>query len=214
MIRTGAEYMESVRDRREVYINGERVKDGTSHPMFRPLVEIRATIYDMQHDLETRGIMTVQQDGVPVAVGNALPFSQAEWWPKRRATDMVMDRIGGGVTCVGDETVGEMWSLLDATEALAAIDPNFAPNIRAHVDFRSRRICAPPHEDDGGAFARCREGPFLCAKTAKAFRPKTSMKWPRLACQGEKAWTSASNTAATRGTARRFSCVTLRCQTW
>lgn len=134
MIRTGAEYMESVRDRREVYINGERVKDVTSHPMFRPLVEIRAAIYDMQHDLETRGIMTVQQDGVPVAVANALPFSQADWWAKRRATDMVMDRIGGVVTRVGDETVGEMWSLLDATEALAAIDPNFAPNIRAHVD--------------------------------------------------------------------------------
>lgn len=134
MIRTGTEYRESIRDGREVYVNGERVKDVASHPMFRPLVDIRATIYDMQHDPETREIMTVQQDGATVAVANALPYSQADWWAKRRATDAVMDRIGGVVTRVGDETVGEMWSLLDAAEALAGLDSRFVGNIRTQVE--------------------------------------------------------------------------------
>ncbi len=32
---TGAEYIESLKDGREVYINGERVKDVTTHPAFR-----------------------------------------------------------------------------------------------------------------------------------------------------------------------------------
>jgi len=32
---TGAEYLESLRDGREVYIYGERVKDITTHPAFR-----------------------------------------------------------------------------------------------------------------------------------------------------------------------------------
>ena len=32
---TGAEYLESLRDGREVYIYGERVKDVTTHPAFR-----------------------------------------------------------------------------------------------------------------------------------------------------------------------------------
>ena len=49
MIRTGAQYRDSLRDGREVYINGERVADVTTHPMFKPLVDIRARIYDMQH---------------------------------------------------------------------------------------------------------------------------------------------------------------------
>ena len=31
----GAEYLESLRDGREVYIYGERVKDITTHPAFR-----------------------------------------------------------------------------------------------------------------------------------------------------------------------------------
>ena len=32
MIRTGEQYRESLRDGREVWINGERVKDVTRHP--------------------------------------------------------------------------------------------------------------------------------------------------------------------------------------
>ena len=50
MIRTGDEYRESIRDGREVWMNGERVKDVTTHPMFKPLVDVRARIYDMAHD--------------------------------------------------------------------------------------------------------------------------------------------------------------------
>ena len=44
MIRTGKEYIQSIRDGREVHINGERVTDVPSHPMFKPLVDIRARI--------------------------------------------------------------------------------------------------------------------------------------------------------------------------
>ena len=47
MIRTGAEYLDSIRDGREIYMGGERVRDVTTHPMFKPLVDIRARIYDM-----------------------------------------------------------------------------------------------------------------------------------------------------------------------
>ena len=60
MIRTGAEYIASIRDGREVYINGERVKDVPTHPMFKPLVDIRARIYDMQHEAATKSVMTYE----------------------------------------------------------------------------------------------------------------------------------------------------------
>ncbi len=58
MIRTGDEYRESIRDGREVWVNGERVADVPTHPMFKPLVDIRARIYDMAHEVATRDIMT------------------------------------------------------------------------------------------------------------------------------------------------------------
>lgn len=134
MIRTGEQYRDSIRDGREVYINGERVKDVTKHPMFKPLVDIRARIYDMQHEEATQKIMTVEQDGELNATGNALPYTQEDWWKKRRATDRLMEDIGGVVTRVGDETVGEMWSLYDGQDILNEVDPRFSENIRNHID--------------------------------------------------------------------------------
>jgi len=134
MLRTGAEYRESIRDGREIYINGERVDDVTTHPMFKPLVDIRARIYDMQHDPATRDVMTYQEDGEDFAVGLKLPHSQQDWWDKMRATDAVFEDVGGVVTRVGDETVGEMWSLYDGQDVLNEVDPQFSKNIKAHID--------------------------------------------------------------------------------
>jgi 4-hydroxyphenylacetate 3-monooxygenase len=134
MIRTGAEYLESIRDSREVYMDGERVTDLASHPMFKPLIDIRARIYDMQHQAGTRDILAYQQEGEWNAVANKLPRTQQDWYDKRRATDVVLDTIGGVVTRVGDETVGEMWSLFDGQDVLNEVNPDFSVNIRRHID--------------------------------------------------------------------------------
>ena len=134
MIRTGEQYRDSLRDGREIHINGGRVADVTTHPMFKPLVDIRARIYDLQHDPETAPVMTYRADGETNAVGNKLPYSQQDWWDKRRATDTVLEQIGGVVTRVGDETVGEMWSLFDGQDVLNEVDPQYAENIRTHID--------------------------------------------------------------------------------
>jgi 4-hydroxyphenylacetate 3-monooxygenase len=133
MIRTGQEYRDSIRGTREIYMNGERVKDVTSHPMFKPIVDIRARIYDMQHEAATRDLMTMRDGDDVNAVGNALPYSQEDWWAKRRASDLVMEEVGGIVTRVGDETVGEMWSLYDGQDVLNEVDPQFSQNIKTHI---------------------------------------------------------------------------------
>ncbi|HVT55799.1 MAG TPA: 4-hydroxyphenylacetate 3-hydroxylase family protein [Xanthobacteraceae bacterium] len=133
MIRTGSEYLQSIRDSREIYINGERVRDVTAHPMFKPLVSIRARIYDMQHEPATRHIMSYEENRETHAINNKLPNTREDWWDKRRATDTVFEEIGGVVTRVGDETVGEMWSLFDGQDVLNEVDPQFSKNIREHI---------------------------------------------------------------------------------
>jgi 4-hydroxyphenylacetate 3-monooxygenase len=133
MIRTGEQYRESLRDGREVWINGERVKDVTRHPMFKPVVDIRARIYDMQHEAAHRDVMTYEEKGERFAIGNRLPRTQKDWMDKRKAVDTVTYEVGGVVTRVGDETVGEMWSLWDGKEILNEIDPRFAANIERHI---------------------------------------------------------------------------------
>ena len=135
MIRTGDEYRESLRDGREVWIDGESVPDVTAHPMFRPLVDVRARIYDMQHDPATSGTMTWRDEasGEACAIGLKLPLTREDWERKRRAVDAVMWDVGGVVTRVGDETIGEMWSLWDGKEILNEIDPRFGDNIERHI---------------------------------------------------------------------------------
>jgi len=47
---TSEEYLESLRDGREVYIYGERVKDVTTHPAFRNTARMTARLYSALHD--------------------------------------------------------------------------------------------------------------------------------------------------------------------
>jgi len=123
MVHTGEQYHASIRDGREVHINGERVKDVTTHAAFKPLADIRVRAYDMAHDTATRDVMTVRDGDEVNAVGNVLPYTKEDWWAKRRATDTVLEDIGGVVTRIGDETVGEMRLLFEGQNILSEIDP-------------------------------------------------------------------------------------------
>ena len=60
---TGEEYLESLKDGREVWIYGERVKDVTTHPAFRNAARSMARLYDALHAPETKELLTGPTDG-------------------------------------------------------------------------------------------------------------------------------------------------------
>jgi 4-hydroxyphenylacetate 3-monooxygenase len=135
MIRTGTQYRDSIRDGRQIWINGERVEDVTLHPMFKPAVDIRARIYDLAHEKATQDTMSYVDATTRErnAIGLKLPYTQEDWHDKRKAVDTVLDDIGGIVTRVGDETIGEMWSLYDGKDVLNEVEPRFSTNIERHI---------------------------------------------------------------------------------
>jgi 4-hydroxyphenylacetate 3-monooxygenase len=57
-VRTGAEYLESLKDGREVWLNGERVDDVTTHPVLCRTAQAIARLYDLQHDPTFADIVT------------------------------------------------------------------------------------------------------------------------------------------------------------
>ncbi|WP_116045922.1 4-hydroxyphenylacetate 3-hydroxylase family protein [Amycolatopsis palatopharyngis] len=136
MIRTGEQYRESLRDGREIWINGEQVGDVTTHPAFKPLVDIRARVYDMAHEPATQDVMSYVDPGTGKrnAVAQKPPRDLDDWHAKRAATDAVLSDIGGVVTRIGDETIGEMWSLIDGQDVLDEIDPTFSANVKRHIE--------------------------------------------------------------------------------
>ncbi|HEX2114351.1 MAG TPA: 4-hydroxyphenylacetate 3-hydroxylase family protein [Alphaproteobacteria bacterium] len=133
MLRTGKEYREGLRDGREIWMDGERVKDVTAHKAFKPIVDIRARMYDMAHEAKYAETMTYLDGNNRNSILLKRPIDQKDWWDKWRACDAVMNDIRGVVTRVGDETVGEMWSLYDGRDVLNEIDPRFAENINNHI---------------------------------------------------------------------------------
>jgi 4-hydroxyphenylacetate 3-monooxygenase len=140
MLRTGNDYRESLRDGRQVWMNGERVKDVTTHPAFKPIVDIRARIYDMGNEAASRDALSYvdSETGERNNIGYRPPTETEHWQEKRRAVDTVLNDVGGVVVRMGDETIGEVWSLWDGKDVLDEIDPQFSKNVVRHVEHALR----------------------------------------------------------------------------
>jgi len=80
---TGAEYLESIRDGREIWLYGERVKDVTTHPAFRNTVRMIARLYDALHDPAKKAILTA-----PSETGNG-GYTHRFYLPSRSVDEMV-----------------------------------------------------------------------------------------------------------------------------
>lgn len=83
---TGEEYLESLRDGREVYIGGERVPDVTTHPAFRNSARSIARLYDALHEPEAADVLRV-----PTDTGNG-GFTHPYFKTARSAADLVASR--------------------------------------------------------------------------------------------------------------------------
>ena len=145
VLRTGKDYIESLRDGREVWIDGEQVQDVPTHPAFAPVVNVRARIYDLAREAGTKDLLTYvdEETAERCATTSRPPRSREDWRAKRASVDAILDDAGGVVTRVGDETVGEMWSLFDGQDVLNEIDPAFSANITGHV--RRAQLLDPFH---------------------------------------------------------------------
>ena len=133
MIRTGEEYRAGLRDGREVWIDGERVKDVTTHPAFEPVIDHKARMYDMADNAAWVSTMSYEEGGERFPILLRPPTEKGHWHEKWRAVDAFVNDIRGILTRVGDETVGEMWSLYDGRDVLNEIDPRFGDNIDRHI---------------------------------------------------------------------------------
>src|SRR4030095_3371806 len=81
MIRTGAEYRASLQDGRQVWMNGERIKDVTTPPASNTIVDTRAPSYDLAHETASAPAMTYVDEttGETNCIGYKLPKTQEDW---------------------------------------------------------------------------------------------------------------------------------------
>ena len=58
-IRTGKQFLESLHDDRQIFMEGERIGDVTTDPRFAGAARSLAELFDMQHDPTLKDRMTV-----------------------------------------------------------------------------------------------------------------------------------------------------------
>ena len=84
-MRTGSEYLRSLNDGRQVFLDGERVKDVTAHRAFREAARSIARLYDIAAAPELRERMTFPspRTSEPVLRAFQIPRSHADLAARR-----------------------------------------------------------------------------------------------------------------------------------
>ena len=95
----GRQYIESLKDGREVWYEGERVASVPDHPVLRRCVENRAREYDLHDHPECRELLSFSDDdGERRCIMYRIPGSMEDLLQYRRALELALDRAGGGVS--------------------------------------------------------------------------------------------------------------------
>jgi 4-hydroxyphenylacetate 3-monooxygenase len=90
-------------------------------------------MYDMAHEPASAGIMSYREASERFSILLRPPTEKAHWHEKWRAVDAYLNDIRSILTRVGDETVGQMWSLHDGRDLLNEINPRCGDNIDRHI---------------------------------------------------------------------------------
>ena len=137
---TGTRYIQSLRDGREVWLDGEKIQDITTHPAFTGMIHELARIYDLQHTDEYREQMTYVSEatGNRCSISWKLPVSVDDLRKKRRNSEIWNEQCWGQLGRGPDILAPYMTSLYDARDALSSVEnPNcdFGENIVNYYNY-------------------------------------------------------------------------------
>ena len=127
---TGARFIESLKDDREVWLDGQRVPDVTEHSALAGIAHELARIYDLQYSEEYGDQMTF----ISPATGNRcslswlLPRSADDLKKKRRNSEIWNEQSWGQLGRSPDILAPHIITLYNAREALSAVK-------NPHCDF-------------------------------------------------------------------------------
>ena len=137
MPRTGTQYIESLRDGREVYILGERVADVTVHPAFRNSVASAAHLYDFQSEPQNIERMTFVPPDSTARVSRCwqLPTSHAELAERREALSAWAETHFGFMGRSPDHVASCISGMYMGIDQFEAFDPKRATALRDYYRY-------------------------------------------------------------------------------
>jgi 4-hydroxyphenylacetate 3-monooxygenase len=140
-MRTGEDYLASLRDGREVYIQGKRVTDVTAHRAFRNSAASAASLYDFQSSPENVEKMTFisPSSGVRVSRAWQLPTSYDELVARREALTRWAETHFGFMGRSPDHVASCISGMYMGAREFEAYDPRRAAALRDYYEFARDR---------------------------------------------------------------------------
>jgi 4-hydroxyphenylacetate 3-monooxygenase len=135
-MRSGADYLKSLNDGRQVFVEGERVKDVTTHPAFREAARSVARLYDIAANPANRELMTFTspKTGKPVWRAYQIPRSHADLRARRLFSEKWAEATFGLMGRSPDHVAGFFTGYAAVPEVFAAAGQKFADNVVAFYE--------------------------------------------------------------------------------
>ncbi len=143
-VRTGEQFLEGLRDGREIWLEGERVEDVTTHPKTARMAKTLAGIYDLQHSPEHRDKMTFESptSGEPVALSYLVPETQEDLLRRRGALEIVAQSCHGMLGRTPDYVNIQVTASRQLAHLYGLNDKRHGDNLRNYHEYvRERDLC-------------------------------------------------------------------------
>jgi 4-hydroxyphenylacetate 3-monooxygenase len=142
-LRTGAAYLHSLDDGRQVFVGGERVGNVAEHPAFRQAARSVARLYDIAAAPENRELMTFASpgSGLPVLRAYQIPRSHADLRARRLFSEKWAEATFGLMGRTPDHVAGFFCGYAATPSIFAAAGKQFADNVVAfHAKMRDQHL--------------------------------------------------------------------------
>src|SRR6266851_239269 len=173
-MRTGSDYLRSLNDGRQVFVDGERVKDVTAHRAFREAARSIARLYDIAAEPDMRERMTFisPKTGEPVLRAYQIPASHADLRARRLFSETWAEATFGLMGRTPDHVAGFFCGYAATPSVFAAAGMHFADNVVAFYEhLRDNHLYASyaivPPQIDRSKPAHKQSDPTLYAGVVK-----------------------------------------------
>ena len=143
-VRTGEQFLQGLRDGREIWLEGERVEDVTTHPKMARMAKTLASVYDLQHSPEHHEKMTFRSptSGEPVALSYLVPENQEDLLRRRKALEIVAQSCHGMLGRTPDYVNIQVTASRQVAHLYGLNDKRHGDNLRNYHEYvRERDLC-------------------------------------------------------------------------
>ncbi len=135
MLRTGEQYLESIRDGRIVYVGKERVGDVTAHPAFANAAHMYAAMYDLKRAPEMRDSLSFEDGGERHSAYFLKPRDRAGLELRTQAHRAIAAFSHGLLGRSPDHVASSITGLAMGAEVFDRDGADFAKNIEAYYRY-------------------------------------------------------------------------------